>query len=266
MRKFFTPLVLLTVAIGTLAISCKKNDSDVNPPLSCTLAKAYYFDSTSTISDSIIYEYTGTYITKMSNASGYATLEYTSDKVSRRNFYAAGSTTTDAYDIIAYNGDGTISNIKNYIVLGYTIQYGQYDFTYAVGKLSKLDLKQIDLNSGQLILVSSSTFTYSGDNISQSVNTNYDDMGGVANVATLTYAFDNNENYFRKNNAIFTDYLFLDGVDGTIVPLLFSANNATKMTEGTNENILTYTLDSNRNFYEFLFDNVKYGRYIYDCK
>jgi hypothetical protein len=266
MRKNFSLLFLVVFTVA-LVFSCKKDNSDdVKPQLTCTLAKAFYFDSVGTISDSIVYTYTGAYITKLSNAAGFATLEYTSDKVTRRNFFSAGSSTADAYDVIAYNGDGTISTIKSYVIFGTTIQYAQYDFTYNGGKLSKLDLKEVDFNSGLLKPSSSSTFTYSGENISESVTTYYDDTGAVDDVATLTYAFDTNANYFRKNNAIFTDYLFVDALDGTIVPLLLSANNVTKVTDGTDETALVYTLDSNQNFYEFLFGGAKYARYIYDCK
>ena len=266
MRKNFSLLFLVVFTVA-LVFSCKKDNSDdVKPQLTCTLAKAFYFDSVGTISDSIVYTYTGAYITKLSNAAGFATLEYTSDKVTRRNFFSAGSSTADAYDVIAYNGDGTISTIKSYVIFGTTIQYAQYDFTYNGGKLSKLDLKEVDFNSGLLKPSSSSTFTYSGENISESVTTYYDDTGAVDDVATLTYAFDTNANYFRKNNAIFTDYLFVDALDGTIVPLLLSANNVIKVTDGTDETALVYTLDSNQNFYEFLFGGAKYARYIYDCK
>ena len=266
MRKNFSLLFLVVFTVA-LVFSCKKDNSDdVKPQLTCTLAKAFYFDSVGTISDSIVYTYTGAYITKLSNAAGFATLEYTSDKVTRRNFFSAGSSIADAYDVIAYNGDGTISSIKSYVIFGTTIQYAQYDFTYNGGKLSKLDLKEVDFNSGLLKPSSSSTFTYSGENISESVTTYYDDTGAVDDVATLTYAFDTNANYFRENNAIFTDYLFVDALDGTIVPLLLSANNVTKVTDGTDETALVYTLDSNQNFYEFLFGGAKYARYIYDCK
>jgi len=260
-----TSLLIFSILCLSAIISCKKNDSDVNQPLTCILAKAFYFDSVGSISDSLIYTYTGAYITKLSNAAGYATLEYTTDKVSRRNFFDAASTTPDAYDIVAYNNDGTISSIKSYIVFGTAIQYAQYDFTYSGGNLSKLDVKQYDINSSQLEPASSSTFTYSGNNISQSVTTYYDPAGGPPDIATLAYSFDSNENYFRKNNAIFTDYIFVDALDGSLVPLLFSANNVTKVTEGADETPLVYSLDSNQNFYEFLFDGQKYSRYLYDC-
>jgi len=251
-----------------LIFSCKKDNSDDSKqPLTCTLAKAYYFDSVGSISDSIIYTYTGDFITKLSNAAGYATLEYTTDKVTRRNFFSAGSSTADAFEIIAYNGDGTISNIKSYIIFGSPIQYSQDDFTYNNGKLSKLDIREADLTNGLLKPSSSSTFTYSGNNISQSVTSYYDPTtGGVDDVATLSYTFDTNENYFRKSNGVFTEYLFVEAIDGTTIPLLFSANNATKVTEGSGETTLAYTLDSNNNFYEFFSDGTKYSRYVYDCK
>jgi hypothetical protein len=265
-RKNSSFLFLAVIVAAFSIISCNKdNDSDVNPPLNCILAKAFYFDSAGAISDSIVYTYTGAYITKLSNAAGYAVLEYTGDKVSRRNFYDGTGTIPGAYDVITYNGDGTISNIKSYVIFGSAIQYAQYDFTYTGGKLSKLDVQEIDLNSGLLVPSSSSTFTYSGDNIAQSVITYYDPGGGAPDVATLTYSFDTNENYFRKNNSIFTDYLFVDALDGSIVPLLFSSNNVTKVTEGIDETPLVYTLDGNQNFYEFSFAGEKYSRYVYDC-
>ena len=264
MRKNTCLLFFSLLCLGAI-ISCKKNDSDVNQPLTCILAKAFYFDSIGAVSDSVIYAHTGSNITKLSNAAGHVTLEYTNDKVSRRNFFDATNTTPDAYDIAEYNNDGTLSSIKSYILFGTFVQYAQYDFTYSGDKLSKLDVKQYDTYSNQLELVSFSTFTYSGNNITQSVTTYYDPGGGPPDIGTLVYSFDNSENYFRKNNAIFTDYLFVNAIDGSIIPLLFSANNVTKVTEGTDETPLVYTLDSNQNFYEFLFAGQKYSRYVYEC-
>ena len=263
--KRSTRLLILSLVSLSAILSCKKNDSDVNHPLNCILAKAFYFDTSGSVSDSVTYTYTGDYITKFANASAYVTLEYTADRVARRNFFTSTSPTPDAYDVAAYNGDGTLSNIKSYIVFGTFVQYAQCDFTYSGGKLSKLEVRQYDVYSGQLELISSSTFTYTGNNISQSVNTYYDPGGGPPDIATLVYSFDNNENYFGKTNAIFTDYIFVDAIDGSIVPLLFSGNNVTKVTEGSDETLLVYTLDSNQNFYEFLFAGKKYSRYTYDC-
>src|SRR5688572_26664785 len=141
MRKNPTPLSILLFAISFSVISsCKKDDVPASPKTNCELAKAYYYNETGIALDSLIYTYTNGKLTKASNAEAYFTLEYTNDKVTKRNYYETGSTDLEEYHVATYNADGSLSTIKKYYKSGaLTIQYSQYDLSYANGKLVKFD-------------------------------------------------------------------------------------------------------------------------------
>jgi len=116
--------------------------------------------------------------------------------------------------------------------------------------------------TSQFELYESTTYTYTGSNITLSVCT----TTGTTEIDTLNYSHDNNENYLAKTNALFTDFAFFDGLNGEIIPLLLSANNETKVFEGNNEYLSTYKLDSKNNFFEWYLDGDLASRYFYDCK
>lgn len=269
MKKFILQFFLLTFFLFAF-ISCKKNDtdSDTTPPvLTCLLNKVHYFDGAANPSDSLTYTYINGKINKMTNDSGYATFEYVNDRIIKRNFFKGISTSADAFDAIAYLADGSIVSIKTYSLgSGTPFLLAQYDFTYTDGKLSYLYIQKYDAYRGQFRLNSSSTFTYTDNNITQSITTYYNPVGGFNDILTLNYSYDSNANYFAKTNAIFTDYSFLDELDGSNIPLLISANNVTKAFDGTDEKLIRYTTDTKNNFYEFYFDGELVSRYLYDCK
>ena len=266
MRKISTISYLLLSSFSLFLISsCQKEpSSDTLPEINCLLEKAYYYDDTGTVADSMAYTYTNNKVIKVSNADGYITLEYTNEKVSKRNFYSTGFPDSHAYDVVTYNADGTLATIKTYFDFnGQVIQFEQYEFSYTNGKLVKLDIKEYDPDTSQFELYETTTYTYTGDNITQSI-TNDRDAGTPDEI--FHYSHDNNENYFIKSNALFTDFAFVDGLQGSSIPLLISANNVTRVFDDTDELLLNYKLDSKNNFYEWYFDDVLASRYFYDCK
>ena len=93
MKQFATPSTLLfSFSLLILITSCQKNPSaDITPEAPCKLTKAYYFDETGAIADSLVYTYTGNKITKGANADGYVTFDYTNDRITKRTIYFDGS-------------------------------------------------------------------------------------------------------------------------------------------------------------------------------
>ncbi|MEP7374385.1 MAG: hypothetical protein ABI675_13410 [Chitinophagaceae bacterium] len=155
--------------------------------------------------------------------------------------------------------------IKSYSeVSGQLILYSQYEFYYSNSKLKRFDKKQYDFNTGQIELLESSTYTYTGNNITGSVNTDF--FMGAPDTVIYKYSFDNNDNYMAKNYAFFIDYLFLYDIDGSSLPLVFSKNNVIKVLDDPDEIPVTYNRDSKNNFYEFYLDGELVSRYLYDCK
>jgi hypothetical protein len=243
--------------------SCQKDPTDTITETICQLAKAYYYDDNGNIADSLVYTYTDSRLTKASNADGYMTLEYTNNKITKRTFFATGLPGSDGYDTFEYNADGTLAAIKSYFEFnGQLIQSEQSDFSYNGGKLVKYEAKYYDPSTSQFELYQSTIYTYTGNNITQAVSTDH----LTPETITYTYTHDNNPNYHIKNNSLFADFAFFDDIDGAILPIVISANNVTKVTEGTDEFVLAYTLDAKGNFSEWLFDGALATKYIYDCK
>ena len=264
-RKISALLYLLLCSSALfLTSSCQKGPSiDTPPETNCLLVKTHYFNYGGSLADSLEYTYANNKLTKASNADGYITFEYTNDKITRRNSYATGSADPDGYDIATYNTDGSLGIIKTYFEFnGQIIPFEQYEFNYTNGKLVKFDVKDYNVNTSQFELNESTTYTYTGNNITQSVRTNT----GYPEIDTSNYSHDNNENYLVKINALFADLAFIGGLNGETIPLLLSVNNVTKVFEGNDEYLLTYKLDSKNNFFEWYLDGDLASRYFYDCK
>jgi hypothetical protein len=81
-------------------------------------------------------------------------------------------------------------------------------------------------------------------------------------VDTLTYQYNSTANYF--SNSFFTD-LFFSEINGQVVPLAFSANNATVLTQGADTYSINYNLTPEDKLREFLIDNEVLLRYSYKC-
>jgi len=265
-RKFSTLSYLLLFTISSFLISsCQKEPSvDTPPETGCRLAKTYYFNKIGTVVDSLEYTYTGDKLTKASNPYGYFTMEYTNDKITKINYYEPGYTGLEEYYIVAYNADGSMASIKKHYTGGASpLLYSQYDFSYSAGKLVKFDFKESDYNTGQLELIESTTYSYTGNNITRAVETEYRTVGDY--IETFDFSYDNNENYFAKNSALLTDFLFFQGPDGVMLPFIVSSNNVTKVYDGYDEYPISYKLDSKNNLFEFNTDGVD-SRYLYNCK
>lgn len=266
MRKISAATFLLFFAFAMLLLSsCQKEPSTNNSSESCLLVKTHYFNYAGSLADSLEYTYNNNKLTKASNADGYITFEYTNDKITKRNFYTTGVPESDAYDIATYNADGTLAIIKSYFEFnGQIIQSEQYEFSYANGKLVNFDLKEYDYSTSQLELSESSTYTYTGNNITKAIVTDFTISGG--DVGTYNYSYDSNENYFAKNNALLTDYMFFEAPDGSTLPLVISTNNVKNVFDDSGEFPISYKLDSKNNFHEFYLDGELASRYFYDCK
>jgi hypothetical protein len=264
-KKISAHLYVIIALVAMAISSCQKDPSDTIAETNCQLSKAYYYDDIGNIGDSLIYTYTNNTLTKASNADGYMTFEYTNDKVTKRTLFATGLPGVDAYDTFTYNTDGTLATRKSYYSFnGQTIQSEQADFSYNAGKLVKYETKYYDPTTSQFVQSQTSIYTYTGNNITQAVVTDH----LTPEVFTYTYSYDSNGNYHIKNNSLFTDFAFVDEVDGAILPVVVSANNITKVVEGQgqDETVLTYNADTKGNLTEWYFDGDLATKYVYDCK
>ncbi|MGO8055633.1 hypothetical protein, partial [Rhizobium leguminosarum] len=102
-------------------------------------------------------------------------------------------------------------------------------------------------------------YTYTGNNITRAIEKNYVD----AITDTLDYQYDNASNYYKN---IFLTDMFLSELNGQLLPMAFSANNVIKLSQGGDDFILGYTVDSKKNLTEFLVDGEVSTRYIYKCQ
>lgn len=269
MRKVSALSILSVFTLSLLVFnSCQKGPDDTAPEIKskCQRSKAYYFNLAGDVGDSMVYTYTDNKLSKISNADLYVTIEYTNNKITKKNYYETGSSELGGYDTITYNTDGTISTIKfyvNFIGPPFT-QFHQYDFSYTNGKLTKFELQEYDVFTQQLELHESTTYTYTGNNITKAVFTDHAAAGSLED--TYVYTYDNNENYFTKNDALLTDAFFFEAFQGPFLPLVMSFNNVTNVYDGLGDYPITYKLDSNNNLYEFYGGGSIESRYLYDCK
>ena len=245
--------LLFSFSLLILVSSCQKNPSvDILPEASCELSKAYYYDETGAIADSLVYTYTGNKITKAANGDGYITLEYNNDKVTKRNFYDQGDQQPGSYDVFSYNTDGSIKSIKTYFQFDFqVIPAWQYEFSYSGNKLAKFEIMDYNTVTSQYELNESTTYIYTGENITQSVTTH---SFGNSDNETFNYAYDNTKNYFIQSNGLFLHLAFMDGIDGSLVPLFISSNNVINVSEDGDDFPLSYKADDNGNFAEWYLD------------
>ncbi len=265
MRKLSSLSNLLSTSIALFLLSsCQKEPAaDTTPETACKLTKAYYFDEIGTLADSLVYTYTNNKISKAANADGHIAFAYSDDKITKRSFYDASSQQQDAYDVATYNSDGTLKTIKKYYSFGnQTIPYDQYDFIYSGNKLVKFEVKYYNTTTSQYELYETTTYTYTGDNITQSIT----DPSSTSLSDTLNYAHDTNKNYFTKSNAFFFEFAFMEEISGSVIPLIMSSNNVISVYEDGDEFPLAYKVDDKNNFSEWYLDGRLGSRYLYDCK
>ncbi len=245
--------------------SCQKEPSETTrPDANCQLARAYYFTETGILTDSLVYTNTNGKVTKASNADGHVIFDYNNDRITKRTFYDAGSQQPDAYDVITYNSDGNLKNIKKYYSFSnQTIPYEQDDFIYSGNRLVKFEVSYYDVVTSQYKLYETTTYTYTGDNIIQSI-TSY--ASGSSLDETFNYAYDANKNYLAKSHALFFDFIFMEEVTGEVIPLFMSSNNVVNILDDGDEFPLSYKPDDKENLSEWYFDGKLASRYLYNCK
>ena len=135
----------------------------------------------------------------------------------------------------------------------------EYMFTYSAGKLVHL-AEKADTTLGQgLVKLYDYDYIYTGNNITRAIEKSYVD----AITDTLDYQYDNVASYYK--NIFLTDMLMSE-LDGQLLPMVFSANNVSKISQGGDDYILSYSLDSKKNLTEFLVDGESIIRYIYKCQ
>ena len=254
---------LVIAFMSVLAISCQKepDESILNEPqTTCQLTRAEYMESGS-VKDSAGYIYTNDKITRANYSDYYNTYDYSGTKMTKRNYFENGSLT--GYDTILYNRDGTIRKIETYLLtpfLPMPILLLEYVFTYSGGKLvNLLEKADTSFTGTGTDLLYEYNYTYTGNNITRAIEKNYVD----AITDTLDYQYDNVSSYYKN---IFLTDLFLSELNGQLLPMVFSANNVTKISQGGDDYILSYTVDSKKNLTEFLVDGEVSVRYIYKCQ
>ncbi len=243
---------------------CKKDKDDDPAQQTCRVTKVNYFESTGAPLDSAAYTYTGDKVSKVQLSEQNYTLEYNGNNVVKRNIFSSAGATPDAYDQVTYNSDGTINKIESFerVSSNYVLGY-RANFTYSGGKLTKAAFS--DINNNTATVYEDYVYTYTGNNITSSLYTDY--TGSAPSTQTLTYTFDTNTNYFKKQNSQFLliDAFFAD-FDGLFLPLAFSENNVISISSAGQSIPLSYTLDSRQNLGDIRLLNQLFARYTYQCQ
>lgn len=258
---------LLIILASFAVVSCQKEPDEAllgTTPAACQLIRAESIDS-GAIQDTAGYVYTGDKVSKISFTDYFTTFDYTSGRVSKRSYYDITNNEIAGFDNISYNGDGTVAKIETYLVIPQLpagILVYAYDFTYTAGKLTRMVEKaDTSFQGAPMINVYEYDYTYTGNNI-----TKVEQKDVLNNVTDIfSYAYDNKANYFNKKaGSLFTD-LFFNQLDGTSLPLALSGNNVTKVSFSGSDVLVDYTLDSQSNLKELLFDGSVVIRYYYKC-
>lgn len=258
---------LLTILASFFIVSCQKEPDEAllgTTPSSCQLIRAESIDS-GAIQDTAGYVYAGDKVSKISFTDYFTTFDYTGNRVTKRSYYDITNNDPAGFDNISYNGDGSVAKIETYVVfpqLPAGILVYTYDFTYTAGKLTRMVEKaDTSFRGAPMINLYEYDYTYTGNNITKVEQK--DVLNNVTDI--LSYAYDNKTNYFnKKSGSLFTD-LFFNQLDGSSLPLALSANNVTKVSFGGGDVLVDYTLDSQSNLKELLFDGTVAIRYFYKC-
>ena len=270
MKNLIRSLLPLLIVGAFVLPSCQKepDGSVLTPPTpKCQLVRAEYLDGQGGIDDTSGYVYSGDRLTLIKHMNHSNSLEYTNDRISRKNYQNNGSASPDAYDQFTYNPDGTLSK-ADFFVYGsgmVPVLLISVEITYSGGKPTKVTEKADTsaAGTGPLVALYEYTYTYTGNNITRTVVKEL--IGNVSE--TIDYEYDSNTNFFPKNPpAILTDILFEDYA-GDLLPLVFSANNVTKViqTGGPTVNV-SYVTDTNKNLTELRINGIPIVKYYHNCQ
>jgi len=267
--KLLKTVSLSFITLSFLLASCKKED---NESKNCGILKTELYEA-NTVAFRGYYTYTNNQITKVEvpEIGGYYLLDYTGDKITKRNFFVNGSSVIDMYDQISYNADGTINKIETFELVGPGNTYERYNLTtfiYTNGKLSKLQIFEDWGNATELI--EEYTYTYTGNNITSFV---YKDLE-TFQTKNFTFQYNTENNFYHAlNSHILLADPVLSSVDGMfpviageLLPLVLSANNATSIQEDNTAAMpIEYTKDENGNITALRIDGEQRIGYAYRC-
>ena len=256
------------MATALLFTSCKKDDKDEPAVVTCKLAKSVYFNtSTGARSDSATYTYTGDKITKATSSKYYFNFEYSGDRISKRSGIQTGQTTAGYYQQFTYNSDGTLAKMESFepSTGGTYAIYNRVVYTYNAGKIQKVEYFEVSGTTAEKL--EEYAFTYTGNNVTQVIFTDV-----TANQSlTVTYTYDTNNNYFKKQNGqvYIIDPFFTDqygDVDVVSLPFAISANNATGISVATQSATYGYNLDDKQNLKSLSVAGKALVEYGYQCQ
>jgi|GEM_PF-1005150 len=270
MKNLLRSLLPLLIVGAFVLPSCQKepDGSVLTPPtVKCQLVRAEYLDGQGGIDDTSGYVYTTDKLTQIKHMDHYNTLEYSNNRISKKFYHENGSTSPDAYDQFVYNPDGTLSKADFYVYgPGQTpVLLISIEITYSGGKPTKVTERAdtTTAGTGPLVALFEYAYTYTGNNITRTVAK--DLIGNISE--NIDYEYDNNANFFPKDPpAILTDFLFEDYA-GDILPLVFSANNVTKVISpgGPAVNV-SYVTDTNKNLTELRINGIPIVKYYHKCQ
>lgn len=238
----------------TLFAACTKEDEAVtNTATDCKPSKVYFYGGAdnATITDTLVYTYTGTNVAKIVAAEGYySTFEYSGGRITRRNHFDNLTAASNEYDTVTYNSDGTVAKIESY---GHQSALGtefkdRYEFTYSAGKLTKFTYTSYwdGVASGYQ---DRHFYAYTGSNITRDSVVESDPYG-TDRSSVYYYTYDTQKNHFNKSgaNALFHSAITMD-LEGYMLPLFFSANNVIGFREAPDDEVadLSYTTDASGN-------------------
>lgn len=262
--------LVIFIAATTLLFACKKDDTDDGGggSTNCRNTKVVYFEGTATPYDSAVYTYTGDKVTKVQLGSSNFTLEYSGNNITKRNFFTTAGATPDMYDAITYNSDNTISKMETFYKSGQNyVLFWRTEFAYTGGKISKVT--NYEVNNNTATGWDEYTFNYTGNNIT---TVSLKDLTDPASPAqNINYSYDNNPNYFKKQNSnvFLVDAFYIDPELYLFLPMIFSANNVVSISGGAGTVNVTYELDNKQNLvnYKIMQAGTQFLRsqYIYTC-
>lgn len=245
------------VALGTTFLSiigvftaCTKHE--ICLPTGNQLYKVDYYDVSETYRATDSYSYSGALITNIESTSANSTdLTYNNQKqVIRTDHTLIGVPFPIAYTTIDYYSDGSIKNIKVFTnnANGVTTTPSITSFTWAAAKLLRVDVQYTNPSTNQLEFSSTYNYTYSGDNVSKCVfNGEIFVAPGAVWKDSLSFEYDNNPNFIRKDNAYSFFIDMFPNTSFTTLRTILNPNPFFTIRTDRLEQALSYCFSLNRN-------------------
>lgn len=271
MNRFL--VILITASVSLLFNACQKEPDprEIQEPVyDCKVSTEYYYgNGNGIITDSFTYQYTGDQLTRIDISDGsYLLYEYANNKPVKKSAFFGNS--PDGYETYQYNSNGLLSVIQLYLYPTSVKPEYVYEFSYSGNNLSRFIIKYDTSvgKQGKYTIESESIYTYTGSNISKSIEKDYEFNYPVArDIDTVIFTHDTKPNYFKKAGAyaLLSDYIFND-YDGISVALLYSANNVLAITDNSDTYPFSYTETEKGFVKDFIFTGQQLTSYKYTCK